>query len=128
MRILPDSTGHRTNCSGCTVVVGFLCWLKALHKEPPEELVQAGPREHGGVWLWMVWRVWRWDRGASSQGDAGTVVFEFVGQHSAVQLVELHQLDQVGEFGVTVVQAVEQLSVLVYRQDLEVLYFELVTQ
>lgn len=39
-------------------------------------------------------------------------MFEFTRQHSSVELVELHQLDQVGEFGGAVVKAEEDLAVL----------------
>lgn len=39
-------------------------------------------------------------------------MFELAGQHSSVQLVELHQVDQVGELGGAVVQAEEHLAVL----------------
>lgn len=37
---------------------------------------------------------------------------QFTRQHSSVELVELHQLDQVGEFGGAVVKAEENLSVV----------------
>lgn len=37
---------------------------------------------------------------------------QFARQHPSVQLVELHQLDQVGEFGGAVVKAEEDLAVL----------------
>lgn len=47
-----------------------------------------------------------------SQGHGGAGVFELAGQHSSVQLVELHQVDQVGELGGAVVQAEEHLAVL----------------
>lgn len=49
-----------------------------------------------------------------SQGDPGTVVFELAGKLPTVQLVKLHQLDQVGELGVTIVQTVEQLAFIIY--------------
>ena len=39
-------------------------------------------------------------------------MFEFTRQHSSVELVELHQLNQVGEFGGAVIKAEEDLSVL----------------
>lgn len=52
-------------------------------------------------------------RGAGvSQGHSGAGVFELAGQHSSVELVELHQLNQVGEFGGAVVKAEENLAVL----------------
>lgn len=38
-------------------------------------------------------------------------MFEFTRQHSSVELVELHQLNQVGEFGSAVVKAEEDLAV-----------------
>lgn len=47
-----------------------------------------------------------------SQGHGGAGVFELAGQHSSVQLVELHQVDQVGELGGAVVEAEEHLAVL----------------
>lgn len=47
-----------------------------------------------------------------SQGHSGAGVFELAGQHSSVQLVELHQVDQVGELGGAVVEAEEHLAVL----------------
>lgn len=33
-----------------------------------------------------------------SQGHGGAGVLELAGQHSSVELVKLHQVDQVGEF------------------------------
>lgn len=39
-------------------------------------------------------------------------MFEFTRQHSSVELVELHQLNQVGEFGGAVIKAEEDLAVL----------------
>lgn len=47
-----------------------------------------------------------------SQGHSGAGVFELAGQHSSVELVELHQVDQVGELGGAVVEAEEHLAVL----------------
>lgn len=47
-----------------------------------------------------------------SQGHGGAGVFELAGQHSSVELVKLHQVDQVGELGGTVVEAEEHLTVL----------------
>lgn len=47
-----------------------------------------------------------------SQGHGGAWVFELAGQHSSVELVELHQVDQVGELGGAVVEAEEHLAVL----------------
>lgn len=47
-----------------------------------------------------------------SQGHSGAGVFELAGQHASVELVELHQVDQVGELGGAVVQAEEHLAVL----------------
>lgn len=51
-----------------------------------------------------------------SQGDPPAVVFELAGQHAAVQQVEVHQLDQVGEAGAAVVQAVQQAVLVVHLQ------------
>lgn len=51
-----------------------------------------------------------------SQGDPGAVVFEFAGQHAAVQLVKLHQLDQVREARVAVIQTEEHLTFIVHLQ------------
>lgn len=39
-------------------------------------------------------------------------MFKFTRQHSSVELVELHQLNQVGEFGGAVIKAEEDLAVL----------------
>lgn len=39
-------------------------------------------------------------------------MFEFTRQHSSVELVELHQLNQVGELGGAIVKAKEDLAVL----------------
>lgn len=47
-----------------------------------------------------------------SQGHGGAGVFELAGQHSSIELVELHQVDQVSELGGAVVQAEEHLAVL----------------
>ena len=47
-----------------------------------------------------------------SQGHSCAGVFELAGQHSSVELVELHQMDQVGELGGAVVKAKEHLAVL----------------
>lgn len=47
-----------------------------------------------------------------SQGHGGAGVFELAGQHSSVELVKLHQVDQVGELGGAVVEAEEHLTVL----------------
>lgn len=51
-----------------------------------------------------------------SQGDPGAVVFEFAGQHAAVQLVKLHQLDQVREARVAVIQTEEHVAFIVHLQ------------
>lgn len=51
-----------------------------------------------------------WECGVS-QGHGGAGVFEFAGQHSSVELVELHEVDQVGELGGTIVEAKEHLTV-----------------
>lgn len=69
---------------------------------------------------------WRFDGGRRageggreprrSQGDAAAVVLELAGQHAAVQLVEVHQLDQVGEARAAVVQAVQQAVLVVHLQ------------
>lgn len=50
-----------------------------------------------------------------SQGHSGAGVFELAGEHSSVELVELHQVDQVGELGGTVIEAEEHLTVLFTR-------------
>lgn len=47
-----------------------------------------------------------------SQGHGGARVFELAGQHPSVELVELHQVDQVGELCGAVVEAEEHLTVL----------------
>ena len=60
-----------------------------------------GVQKRGGCWV----------RGVS-QGHSGTWVFELAGQHSSVELVELHQVDQVCEFGGAIVEAEEHLTVL----------------
>lgn len=39
-------------------------------------------------------------------------MFEFTRQHPSVELVELHQLNQVGEFGGSLVKAEEDLAIL----------------
>lgn len=39
-------------------------------------------------------------------------MFEFARQHSSVELVELHQLNQVGELGGAVIKAEEALAIL----------------
>lgn len=52
-----------------------------------------------------------------SQGHGGAGVFELAGQHASVELVELHQVDQVGELGGAVVQAEEHLAVLLALAD-----------
>lgn len=49
-----------------------------------------------------------------SQGGSGTVVFELAGQHASIQLVELHQLQQIAEARVSVIQTVEQLTVILH--------------
>lgn len=46
-----------------------------------------------------------------SQGHGGARVFELAGEHASVELVELHQVDQVGELGGAVVEAEEHLTV-----------------
>lgn len=51
-----------------------------------------------------------------SQGDPGAVVFEFAGQHPTVELVKLHQLDQVCEACVAVVQTEEHLPFVIHLQ------------
>lgn len=47
-----------------------------------------------------------------SQGHGGAGVLELAGQHSSVELVKLHQVDQVGEFCGAVIQAEEHLTVV----------------
>lgn len=39
-------------------------------------------------------------------------MFEFTRQHPSVELVELHQLNQVGEFGGPLIKAEENLAIL----------------
>lgn len=39
-------------------------------------------------------------------------MFEFTRQHPSVELVELHQLNQVGEFGGALIKAEEDLAIL----------------
>lgn len=51
-----------------------------------------------------------------SQGHSGAGVFELAGQHSSVELVELHQVDQVRELGGAVVEAEEHLAVFLTLQ------------
>lgn len=51
-----------------------------------------------------------------SQGDPGAVVFEFAGQHPTVELVKLHQLDQVREACVAIVQTEEHLPFVIHLQ------------
>lgn len=51
---------------------------------------------------------------SSSQSDASTVVLELAGKNAAVQLVKLHQLDQISKPRVVIVQTVEQLSFIVH--------------
>lgn len=53
--------------------------------------------------------------GVGSQGHSGARVFELAGQHSSVELVKLHQVDQVCELGGAVVEAEENLTVLFTR-------------
>lgn len=62
-----------------------------------------------------------------SQGHGGAGVFELAGQHSSVQLVKLHQVDQVRELCGTVVEAEEHLTIFFTRKDLEVLDLLMVT-
>lgn len=52
-----------------------------------------------------------------SQGHADAVVLELAGQHPLVELVEVDELDQVGELGVPVVQAEEHLPLLLTLRD-----------
>lgn len=47
-----------------------------------------------------------------SQGHGGAGVLKLAGQHSPVELVKLHQVDQVGEFRGAVIQAEEHLAVI----------------
>lgn len=51
-----------------------------------------------------------------SQGHSGAGVFELAGQHSSVELVELHQVDQVRELGGAIVEAEEHLAVFLTLQ------------
>lgn len=53
--------------------------------------------------------------GMGSQGHSGARVFELAGQHSSVELVELHQMDQVCELGGAVVETEEHLTILFTR-------------
>lgn len=50
--------------------------------------------------------------GRGLQGHTDAVVLQLAGQHALVELVEVDQLDQVGELGVPVVQAEEDLPVV----------------
>ncbi len=54
--------------------------------------------------------------GGVSQGHGGAGVFELAGQHSSVELVKLHQVDQVGELGGGIVEAIEHLTVFLTLQ------------
>ena len=45
-----------------------------------------------------------------SEGHAGTAVAQEAGQDAAVQLVELHELQQVGEAGLALVHAEVQAA------------------
>lgn len=47
-----------------------------------------------------------------SQGHGGAGVFELAGQHSSVELVKLHQMNQVRELCGAVIEAEEHLTVL----------------
>lgn len=49
-----------------------------------------------------------------SQGNPGAVVFEFAGQHAAVQLVKVHQLDQIREARVALVETEEHLTFILH--------------
>lgn len=44
-------------------------------------------------------------------------MFEFTRQHPSVELVELHQLNQVGEFGGALIKAEEDLAILFTLQE-----------
>lgn len=55
-------------------------------------------------------------------------MFQLARQDSSVQLVKVHELDQVGKPGLPLVQAEEQLPVLLARQDLEIFDFLMMTQ
>lgn len=50
--------------------------------------------------------------GGVSQGHGGAGVFELAGEHSSVELVKLHQVDQICELGGAVVEAEQHLTVL----------------
>lgn len=51
-------------------------------------------------------------RGGVSQGHGGAGVLELAGKNAPVELVELHQVDQIRELGGTVIEREEHLTVL----------------
>lgn len=65
--------------------------------------MRPGARDHGsGVR----------GQGEGSQGHSSAGVFEFAGQHPSVELVELHQVDQVCELGGAIIQTEQHLTFL----------------
>lgn len=72
---------------------------------------------------WTVKRFPVQGTSCGSEGDAGTVMFELAGQNASVQLVKLHELQQVSESRVSVVQTVEELAVIFNRYNLKVFDF-----
>lgn len=56
------------------------------------------------------------------------MVLQLAGQNTLVELVEINQLDQVGELGVSVIQGEECLPIILARYNLEILYLLVVTQ
>lgn len=48
------------------------------------------------------------------------MVLQLAGQNTFVELVEVDQLDQIGELGVPIIQSEECLPIILTRQDLEV--------
>lgn len=63
-----------------------------------------------------------------SERHAGAVVPQLAGQDAAVDLVKLHELDEVGEAGLPVVHGEVEPSLLLARQDEIVLDFLQVAQ
>lgn len=47
-------------------------------------------------------------------------MLQLAGQNTSVELVEVDQLDQIRELGVSIIQSEESLAVILARQDLEV--------
>lgn len=74
---------------------------KRLSRKAPESRCMWAPQ---GLWV------------SFSQGDPGTVLLEFAGKYATIQLVKLHQLNQVSESRVTVIQTVGQLAFILHLQ------------